>query len=353
MTEDLLSAVRAARLQLIDHGDEKTAALLAQVISSAAPSAAEPVGRVVRSLDEDGHCRWGFHPQDAAWKIEGGALAKRYGADAAFDVYAAPAASEPVAIPSPAVAHQATPALKRHALDAADRLSMYAAAPFFPDVQKRGVKRATTSEWWDGLAELLEEAQPLIKRALAECNAPISDVPAQSTQCAATADAPVAEPVALKEDMVRFCPGCGSVGEVEKKFRDCCPDGSRARLIPEPLARQCRDLFQLALRAATSPVAEEAKGAARDVLAERQRQISAEGWTPEHDDEHDVGELSQAAAFYAMYGLSFERGRVVWPWDESWLKPGSRRRNLVKAGALILAEIERLDRAAVSQGGGT
>lgn len=35
----------------------------------------------------------------------------------------------------------------------------------------------------------------------------------------------------------------------------------------------------------------------------------------------------------------------VWPWDESWWKPTNRRRDLVKAGALILAEIERLDRA--------
>lgn len=38
--------------------------------------------------------------------------------------------------------------------------------------------------------------------------------------------------------------------------------------------------------------------AARDVLAERQRQISAEGWTPEHDDEHADGSLSQAALTY-------------------------------------------------------
>lgn len=35
-----------------------------------------------------------------------------------------------------------------------------------------------------------------------------------------------------------------------------------------------------------------------------------------------------------------------WPWDASWWKPNARRRNLVKAGALILAEIERIDRAA-------
>ena len=52
------------------------------------------------------------------------------------------------------------------------------------------------------------------------------------------------------EPMTRFCPGCGSVGEVPKKYRDCCPDGSDSRVIPEKLAKQCHDLFQGALQAA-------------------------------------------------------------------------------------------------------
>lgn len=92
--------------------------------------------------------------------------------------------------------------------------------------------------------------------------------------------------------------------------------------------------------------------AARDVLAERQRQVEEEGWTPEHDDEHDEGELGMAAACYAMEGasnltLSGDEGEPpsIWPWDEEWWKPSPEpRRNLVKAAALILAEIERLDR---------
>ena len=88
-----------------------------------------------------------------------------------------------------------------------------------------------------------------------------------------------------------------------------------------------------------------------DVLAERARQVSAEGWTPEHDDEHVGGELSDAAAAYAEAASSADHFTVdlppaMWPWgDESW-KPGDPRRMLVKAGALVLAEIERLDRAA-------
>lgn len=88
--------------------------------------------------------------------------------------------------------------------------------------------------------------------------------------------------------------------------------------------------------------------AERDVLAERYRQIAAEGWTPEHDDEHDDGSLAAAAACYALGDQAGELP-AGWPqsWDESWWRPSAdARRNLVKAGALILAEIERLDRAA-------
>lgn len=55
------------------------------------------------------------------------------------------------------------------------------------------------------------------------------------------------------EQLTRFCPGCGSVGEVESKFRDCCPDGAGARLIPASLAQKCHDLFRLALVGASQP----------------------------------------------------------------------------------------------------
>ena len=92
--------------------------------------------------------------------------------------------------------------------------------------------------------------------------------------------------------------------------------------------------------------------AAQAVLAERRRQIEAEGWTPEHDDQHTMGELADAAACYARSSW-FEDGATpyrpsFWPWEEKWWKPTSQRQMLVKAGALILAEIERLDRAALA-----
>ena len=96
--------------------------------------------------------------------------------------------------------------------------------------------------------------------------------------------------------------------------------------------------------------------AARDVLAERHRQIQAEGWTPAHDDEHDSGELAGAGAAYALHaadalhpqsqGDAYRDGSIPhgWCWEDCWWKPTDPRRSLVKAGALILAELERMDR---------
>ncbi|VFS56088.1 hypothetical protein [Raoultella planticola] len=88
--------------------------------------------------------------------------------------------------------------------------------------------------------------------------------------------------------------------------------------------------------------------AAADVLAERKRQVTAEGWTPGHDDEYEHGELADAAGCYALSSELFDCAGEPprpWPWPDEWWKPTSRRRDLVKAGALILAEIERIDRA--------
>ncbi len=93
-----------------------------------------------------------------------------------------------------------------------------------------------------------------------------------------------------------------------------------------------------------------------DVQAERRRQVEAEGWTPEHDDEHADGQMARAAACYALAGSSAPNDgtaallvSLAWPWDEQWWKPSTARRDLVKACALALAEIERLDRACISQ----
>lgn len=88
--------------------------------------------------------------------------------------------------------------------------------------------------------------------------------------------------------------------------------------------------------------------AASLIVHERLRQIEGEGYTPEHDDHHDGGEMALAASAYAYAGIRSEQSNRLppscWPWGFSDWKPGDRRSNLVKAGALILAELERLAR---------
>ncbi len=118
----------------------------------------------------------------------------------------------------------------------------------------------------------------------------------------------------------------------------------------------------------SSPAIEIRQRVERDIYDERLRQISDEGWSLANDDRHTAGELACAAACYAIAGaLPGEAARVYkryWPWDKRWFKPkslntsspGGARRDLVRAAALIVAEIERLDRAAalaISQGANT
>lgn len=103
------------------------------------------------------------------------------------------------------------------------------------------------------------------------------------------------------------------------------------------------------------------------ISAERLRQIESEGWTADHDDMWQNGELLEAAAVY----LDVNQGNVLrilenpskygWPWAVEWFKPFGqppaddprfersfptvdRIRCLEKAGALIAAEIDRLKR---------
>lgn len=39
------------------------------------------------------------------------------------------------------------------------------------------------------------------------------------------------------------------------------------------------------------------------IAAERRRQVDAEGWTPEHDDEHEICELAMAAVAYSVAAI--------------------------------------------------
>lgn len=103
-----------------------------------------------------------------------------------------------------------------------------------------------------------------------------------------------------------------------------------------------------------------AVGVAAEVIAERFRQIESKGWSRPHDDQHSKGEIALAAGAYAVHaaallnpGSSLQHlSELLWPWPPSGWKPASPsyderpcRRDLVRAAALIVAEIERLDRA--------
>lgn len=101
-----------------------------------------------------------------------------------------------------------------------------------------------------------------------------------------------------------------------------------------------------------------------DILEERRRQVDGYGWSSESDDNYKAGELARAGGIYALvagadatdyrnardgYRLNDYLQAVwdhYWPFERSWWKPTDRRRDLVKAAALIIAEIERLDRLA-------
>lgn len=91
----------------------------------------------------------------------------------------------------------------------------------------------------------------------------------------------------------------------------------------------------------------ESSAAVLDVIAERRRQVENEGWSEAHDDKHSPGDLAAAAGCYALFADSFpDAGNPppLWPWTPEWWKPKEYRRDLVRATALLLAEIERVDR---------
>ena len=90
------------------------------------------------------------------------------------------------------------------------------------------------------------------------------------------------------------------------------------------------------------------------IAAERERQVTFEGYLPEHDDKHIYGELAGMAHGYALLAevqqcahLEGTPSQMLppprWPFERSSWKPSDDViRNLEKAGALIAAELDRL-----------
>ena len=93
---------------------------------------------------------------------------------------------------------------------------------------------------------------------------------------------------------------------------------------------------------------------ARMIADERDRQIKESGYTEAHDDEHRQGELAIAAAQLAVDGTDeavsdFYASRDVWGLIEK--HKADRTRQLIIAGALLAAEVDRRLRALLAKEG--
>lgn len=98
------------------------------------------------------------------------------------------------------------------------------------------------------------------------------------------------------------------------------------------------------------------------IAAERERQLQAEGFTRDSDRQYQRGELAKAATAYVQLAamdlaaggtrdhIAWHGPAAVWPWAPEWWKPVDARRDLVRAGALIAAQIDLLDSQAVGNG---
>jgi len=78
------------------------------------------------------------------------------------------------------------------------------------------------------------------------------------------------------ETMVRFCPGCGSVGAIDAKYLACCPDGDEARFIPQALAHKCRETFKMAIDKSVRVAVSVDTQAARRIIVDTLMQIADE-----------------------------------------------------------------------------
>ena len=90
-------------------------------------------------------------------------------------------------------------------------------------------------------------------------------------------------------------------------------------------------------------------GGADLIREERRRQIQVEGYDSLHDRHHTPQVLARAAVGYALHEdpskLVSDAAANLWPWSKEFWKPKDQKRNLVRAGALIAAAIDRLTMA--------
>lgn len=94
--------------------------------------------------------------------------------------------------------------------------------------------------------------------------------------------------------------------------------------------------------------------AVRDIEMERDYQIKQKDCQTTRDDTYTDNQLIRAACSYALHATNEAQGGCeqthatimgVWPWPEGSFSKCDKRSSLVKAAALLVAEIERIDRA--------
>lgn len=117
----------------------------------------------------------------------------------------------------------------------------------------------------------------------------------------------------------------------------------------EPIQRVVQEMAEEIgyLRQQLADLRSQSPGGAGLIAQERTRQIEEEGFTPDRDAGYVDRQLAFAALGYleaATHGPSFSPP-PTWPWSPAWWRPGNQLGSLVKAGALIAAEIDRLQRA--------
>lgn len=88
------------------------------------------------------------------------------------------------------------------------------------------------------------------------------------------------------------------------------------------------------------------------IALERVSHYTSRDYSAEHDDLHTNGELAWAACAYLFEGIMPRMDGVhLWPFSDGWKPEEDPVDNLVKAGALIAAEIDRIQRTRTEQPG--
>lgn len=156
-----------------------------------------------------------------------------------------------------------------------------------------------------------------------------------------------AERADANDDTVEMFPDIGA-SRIEP-----LPEGDEIRLAG-PSSAVPADVMRAHLQSLKEARRHPSDAALRLIAEERSRQIEAEGFSTDSDDEQNGdGELAYAAAAYAASAAGDPDAAMFWPggWNPHMFKPAGETRDLVRAGALIVAELERRARMLANTAG--